>query len=90
MLFAKRSDEGRAEAVRRVKAWVAAHAAVGENDAVMVTELQCSEEGCPPIETVLALLRPGQEPLKWKVHKPVVEVSESDVSDAIARGDHRD
>ena len=90
MLFGKRSDEGRAEAVRRVKAWVAAHTVVGENDAVMVTELQCSEEGCPPIETVLALLRPGKDPLKWKVHKPVVELAESDVSDAIARGDHRD
>jgi hypothetical protein len=90
MLVGKRRGEGRAEAVRRVKAWVAAHAVMGENDAVMVTELQCSEEGCPPIETVLALLRPGHEPLKWKVHKPVVEVAESDVSDAIARGDHHD
>jgi hypothetical protein len=83
MLFGKRDDGLRAEAVRRVKGWVASRARAGESDAVMVTELQCTEEGCPPVETVLALLRPGDEPRKWKVHKPVALVTEEDVREAI-------
>ena len=83
MLFGKRDDGLRAEAVRRVKGWVASRARAGESDTVMVTELQCTEEGCPPVETVLALLRPGDEPRKWKVHKPVALVTEEDVREAI-------
>ncbi|HTQ45448.1 MAG TPA: hypothetical protein VMI75_21970 [Polyangiaceae bacterium] len=83
MLFDKRDDGGRAEAARRVKAWVSSHAHAEDSDAVMVTELRCTEEGCPPIETVLALLRPGEEPRKWKVHKPIVLVTEEDVRTAI-------
>ena len=83
MLFGKRKDPGHAEAVARVKHWVEAHIVVGETDAVMVTELQCSEEGCPPIETVLALLRSGEEPRKWKVHKAVVDLTEKDVEAAL-------
>jgi hypothetical protein len=83
MLFKKRKDDGRADAVKRVKGWVESHIELGESDAVIVTELSCSEEGCPPIETVVALLRPGQEPRKWKVHKPVVDVTEEEVRCAI-------
>jgi len=89
MLFGKKDDAGRAEAARRVRAWVALHAGAGEDDAVMVTELQCTEEGCPPVETVLALLRPREQPRKWKVHKPTALVTEEDVRAAIeGRDEH--
>ena len=84
MLFQKRDDAGRADAIRRLKRWVSAFAGAGEGDAIMVTELQCAEPGCPPVETVLAFLRPGQQPLRWKVHKPLLEVTEADVRDAVA------
>ncbi len=83
MLFRKQDDSGRADGVKRVKIWLAAHAAVNESDAVMVTEVQCSEDGCPPIETILALLRPGRDARKWKIHKRVADVTEDDVRDAI-------
>jgi hypothetical protein len=83
MLFSKRDEGQRAEAVRRVKAWVSSYARAQEGDVVMVTELQCTEEGCPPIETVLALLRRGEEPRKWKVHKAIALVTEEDVCAAI-------
>jgi hypothetical protein len=83
MLFGMRDEGQRAEAVRRVKAWVSSYARADEADAVMVTELRCAEQGCPPIETVLALLRRGEEPRKWKVHKPIALVTELDVRAAI-------
>jgi len=33
-----------------------------DDDAVVVNELACTQPGCPPIETVVALLRAGSEP----------------------------
>jgi len=61
--------------------------ALDDDDVVMVTELQCTEPGCPPIETVIAVLRVGAR-RQIKIHKPLVEVTEADVRAAIA-GEHR-
>ncbi|MBK6697961.1 MAG: hypothetical protein IPG50_38100 [Myxococcales bacterium] len=61
-----------------------------DDDAVVVNELSCTEPGCPPIETVVALLRAGSEPRQVKVHKPVGEVTEDDLRVAIQKGhEHR-
>jgi hypothetical protein len=84
MLFGKQDEDGRGSAVRRVKEWVSIHASLQPGDTVMVTELRCMEEGCPPIETVLAVFRQGQEPRRWKLHKRVVEVTEDDVRAQVA------
>jgi hypothetical protein len=71
------------EATARVKAWAAAALDPDEDRTIMVTELACSEPGCPPVETVIALLGPG-EPRRWKVHKPVADLTEDDVRDLLA------
>ena len=41
----------------------------------MVSELRCHEEGCPDVETVIALMRDGAEPEKVKIYKPLAELS---------------
>lgn len=62
----------------RVKAWVAAAFALPEGTAVMVTELTCTEPGCPPVETVVAILEAGAT-RRFKVHRPLAEVTEADI-----------
>lgn len=70
------------QAVERIRGWVRSE--VDDDDTtVLVTELECSEPGCPPIETVIALLREGEQ-VQHKIHKPIAEVSEADVLDALA------
>ena len=44
----------------------------------MVTELACSEPGCPPVETVIALLAPGRQD-QVKIHKGLADVTSADV-----------
>ncbi|MEM7275782.1 MAG: hypothetical protein AAF547_22090 [Actinomycetota bacterium] len=65
----------------QVRAWVLAE--IGEESAtVLVTELTCTEPGCPPIETVIGLLgTDGQT--QYKIHKPLAEVSQADVLEAL-------
>jgi hypothetical protein len=55
-MFGPRNDERRSAAIRALKAAARALFDAGEDDAVVVNELQCTEPGCPPIETVVALL----------------------------------
>ncbi|WP_051215278.1 hypothetical protein [Granulicoccus phenolivorans] len=60
----------------RVRALVAEH--VPDDLVVLVTELACSEPGCPPVETVIALMYPGN-PHQFKLPKAVREVTADDV-----------
>ena len=64
-------------------------AVIADDDVtVMVTELACTEPGCPPRETVIALMRPGA-PRQHKIHKPLAEVTAADVATMLVeRGDH--
>jgi len=85
-MFGPRNDERRSAAIFALKATARTLFDAGEDDAVVVNELQCTEPGCPPIETVVALLRAGNEPRQVKVHKPAAEVTEDDLRAAIQGG----
>ena len=50
-----------------------------ENASVMVTELRCNEEGCPRLETVIAVQGPEREPMFGRVHKGLTEVMRNDI-----------
>jgi hypothetical protein len=68
----------------RVKAMVA-ELIDTDHVTVLVTELACTEPGCPPVETVIALLSDGGN-TQHKVHKPVAEVTLDDVRAALDGG----
>ena len=42
--------------------------------AVTVQQLTCREPGCPPVETVIAIL--AASPRRWTVHRPPADVSD--------------
>lgn len=66
-----------------IKAWVSKQHGLGENDLVSVAELICHEPDCPPVETVLTVHRKDGERETWKIHKPMSEVCQPDVIDAL-------
>jgi len=63
-----------------VKTWVREIFMVPDDVTVMITELQCTEPGCPPMETVIAIMRTGQAPEQYKLHQAVVDVTHSDIA----------
>ncbi|MCY4487496.1 MAG: hypothetical protein OXF11_10340 [Deltaproteobacteria bacterium] len=65
--------------VRQVKEALRAALSLPDGATVTVTELACREEGCPPIETVVALLRPDGPPLQHKLHKTTDAVDAEDL-----------
>ncbi|NJO00192.1 MAG: hypothetical protein HC875_41795 [Anaerolineales bacterium] len=65
--------------IRQIKQWVSEEFGLEEEVPVLVTELQCTEEGCPPLETVIAIMdRPGQ-PRQHKLHKALADVTIEDI-----------
>ena len=60
-----------------MKAWARRHLA--DDDATLiVSELACHEPGCPPIETVIAVLDEGAQHT-WKIPMPTASVQEADI-----------
>jgi hypothetical protein len=55
---------------------------------VMVQQLACAEPGCPPVETVVAVLATGEVPRRWTIHKPLSDVTANDIRAALTERDH--
>jgi len=72
---------------RRLKEIATKVLAVGEDDVVMVTELACIEPGCPPIETVIAVLGTGTS-RQLKIHKSIADITEADLIAAASGHPH--
>lgn len=79
-LFGGRRSIDQAQA-DRIKSWACATWALPDEATVMVTELECREPGCPPIETVIVLLEGPGKTRQYKIHKSAGEVIQADVSD---------
>ncbi len=77
-LFPPRSP-GDPQHVAAVKRWTAAAFQLTEDTTVMVTELRCTEPGCPPLETVIALFHPQTGTRQFKVSKALRDVTRDDV-----------
>jgi hypothetical protein len=74
---ARRKNEP--QKIAAIKEWAAEVFRLPADSSVMVVELRCTEPGCPPLETVIAILdRPGQ-PRQYKIHKALSEVQRADV-----------
>ena len=60
---------------KRVKDMVRRAWSVPENVIIMVSELRCHEEGCPDVETVIALIRDVAETEKVIIYNPIAELN---------------
>lgn len=68
-----------------IKQWAVDAFGLPESTTVLVTELRCSEPGCPPLETVIALVDGAGPPRSYKLPVPMSEVSVEDLI-RLARG----
>lgn len=61
---------------------------LSEDHAIVIQELACTEPGCPPVETVLAVLAKGEPSRKWTIHAPLVDVTPDQIRSALTSGGH--
>jgi hypothetical protein len=71
--------------IAAIKGWVIEVFQLSDITPLMVTELECAEEGCPPLETVIVILDTPGDPRQYKVFKPLAEVTAEDIA-ALASG----
>jgi len=70
--------------VARLKQWTAEVFGLRSDVSILVTELRCNEEGCPDVETVIAVFTAPGQPLPLKIFKPMQEITRADVAGLIS------
>ena len=55
-----------------------------DDDTVVVRQLDCTEPGCPPVETVVAVLAADGSTRCWTLHHPVTEITPERLADTLA------
>lgn len=78
MLGDTRDRRAAAAASAQIKTWVKKHLGFDASASIMVTELACHEPGCPPLETVIAVLE-STGTRTWKIPRPAIELSTHDI-----------
>tara|TARA_Y100000589_G_scaffold117300_1_gene111134 strand:+ start:180 stop:431 length:252 start_codon:yes stop_codon:yes gene_type:complete len=68
------SNKPKVKHTQRVKDLVRNIWGIDDNVVIMVSELKCHKDGCPDVETVIALMAEDQNPTKIKIERPVAEV----------------
>ncbi|WP_244287965.1 nitrate reductase [Labrenzia sp. 011] len=66
------------EKASQIKEWVRMRHGLGDDVVVAVSELACRDYGCPDIETVIGIMRPGEKIETIRVHKPIVDIERDD------------
>jgi hypothetical protein len=73
---------------RAVKTWARELFGLGDDDTVLVSELTCSEPGCPPLETVIALIEAEGGRRQFKLHRALADITRADIAALIQGDDH--
>ncbi|HEY4048879.1 MAG TPA: hypothetical protein VGM27_18595 [Acidobacteriaceae bacterium] len=68
-----------------IKAQVGAALGLDDEATVMVCELACMEEGCPPVETVIAVFRPAMQKIQFRLHRSMAEITTQDIEEMCAQ-----
>ncbi|MBX9359672.1 hypothetical protein K4G64_00185 [Streptomyces sp. WAC04114] len=69
--------------LRELKETVRTLLGLDEDTAVVIRELACTEPGCPPLETVVAVLPMDGEARRWTLHRPAEQLTEDDLRAAL-------
>lgn len=84
-LFTQNQSKTEPAKVQQLKTWIYELLQLDQKMTISISQLQCKEPGCPPIETAITILvQPTQQ---FKIHKAIAHIEQSDLVQAF-RSNH--
>ena len=77
-LFAQRNPK-KMKRTQEIKARVTQLLSLSDDVTVMVTELNCQDDDCPEVETVVAIFEPGKSKIQTTLHSSVEEITDAEI-----------
>lgn len=78
-----RSDEAAPDTARELAAKARALLGVDEDTTISISEIACGDPGCGGAETVILIMRPGRRTEAAKILRPLSEVVDEDLREAL-------
>ena len=76
--FGKQSQKASYLEIEQIKQWIYQALQIDDEISISLSQLQCTEPGCPPIETVINVMtNPVQQ---YKIHKSIAQIEYTDIS----------
>lgn len=76
-LFSQSKPKSNPAALQQLKLWVYDLLKLDPDIPISVSQLQCKEPGCSPVETVITIL--SQPTQQYKIHKALDDIQQADV-----------
>lgn len=76
-LFSHRQQKADLGKIKTIKTWVYEALAISKDIPISISQLTCTEPGCPPIETVISVMKTPTE--TYKLHKAVGQIQYDDI-----------
>jgi hypothetical protein len=83
-LFKQQRSPAQPEAIQQIKRWAYDALAIDPGVPISISQLQCHEPGCPPVETVIVVLTEPKQ--TYKIHAAPGEISQAMVVEALTGG----
>lgn len=83
-LFQAKSSKS-PELTGRIEQWVRSRLRLDDEVVVMVSALRCTDSGCPPLETMIAVLEGPEQTRRYKFHKSMAEITANDIESGVCR-----
>lgn len=80
-LFSQAKPRVAPEKVRQIKTWIRGLLEIDLEIPISINQLQCTEPDCPPVETVIVVMRSPAK--KYNIHKLIAEIELIDISGVI-------
>ena len=77
-LFSKSTSKANSEKIKQIKNWTYQVLNLDSEIPISISQLQCHEPDCPPIETVIAIMT--SPPQQYKIHKSISEITKIDIN----------
>ncbi|MDJ0617504.1 MAG: hypothetical protein QNJ63_12305 [Calothrix sp. MO_192.B10] len=65
--FGKQSQPSNSQQIQRIKQWVYQALEINQKIPISLSQLQCTEPGCPPVEAVINVMTTPIQ--RYKIHK---------------------
>jgi len=80
-LFSQSHAKAEPEKVQQIKTWIYELLKLNPDTPISIIQLRCTEPGCPPLETAIAVMT---VPTKtYKIHRSIAEIGFTDIANAL-------
>ncbi|BAZ18223.1 hypothetical protein NIES4071_101080 (plasmid) [Calothrix sp. NIES-4071] len=63
--------------IKQIKTWIHEALQLDEEISISLSQLKCTEPGCPPVETVIIVMASTVQ--QYKIHKPIEDIQYVDI-----------